>query len=211
MYVVSFSKDRRSLDISGRNIQKYDVKRAANLTGVLLLGGRSRRFGSDKTQAPLGGTTLAGHAHRALSEVCSCVLLSVSKHSSPGELSGCLLLDDVPDRGPLGGILTAFSVSTEPYLVVLAGDLPRIRPATLSGMVMRFESGVLIARNEQSGRVQPLCAVWSREASEQLEEYLESGHRSVLGFLEGVDTHEFDLPPEELVNINRPGDLEDVR
>ncbi len=190
------------------------MKKAANLTGVLLLGGRSRRFGSDKTRASLGGTPLAGHAHRALSEVCSRVLLSVSKHSShssAGELSGCLLFDDVPDRGPLGGILTAFSVSTEPYLVILAGDLPRIRSATLSRMVMRFESGVLIARNEQSGRVQPLCGIWSHEVTGQLEEYLESGHRSVLGFLDGIETQEFDLPPEELININRPGDLEDVR
>jgi len=190
------------------------VKKVAKLTGVLLLGGRSRRFGSDKTQASLGGMPLAGHAHRALSEVCSRVLLSVSNHSSHssvGELSGRLLFDDVPDRGPLGGILTAFSISTEPFLVVLAGDLPRIRAATLSRMVMRFESGVLLARDEQSGRVQPLCAVWSREASGQLEEYLESGHRSVLGFLDGVVTQVFDLPSEELININRPGDLEDVR
>ncbi len=186
------------------------MNRAAILTGVLLLGGRSRRFGSDKTRALLSGMPLAGHAHRALSEVCSLVLLSVSKHSSPGELSGRLLLDDIPDRGPLGGILTAFSVSKEPYLVVLAADLPRIRPATLSHMVMRFESGVLVARNEQSGRVQPLCSIWSREVSGQLAEYLEVGHRSVLGFLDGVETQVFDLRPEELININRPDDLEDV-
>ena len=77
-------------------------------------------------------------------------------------------------------------------------------------MVMRFESGVLVARNEQSGRVQPLCGIWSHEVSGQLEEYLESGHRSVLGFLDGVETQVFNLRPEELININRPDDLEDV-
>ncbi|MBA3330065.1 MAG: NTP transferase domain-containing protein [Actinobacteria bacterium] len=40
------------------------------LTGLLLVGGASRRFGSPKASAPFGEETLAARAWRLLGEVC---------------------------------------------------------------------------------------------------------------------------------------------
>jgi hypothetical protein len=43
---------------------------SGGLTGILLVGGSSRRFGSPKPLAELNGETLAARAWRTLSEFC---------------------------------------------------------------------------------------------------------------------------------------------
>lgn len=71
--------------------------------GAVLAGGRSRRFGSDKAHAMLGGQTLLDHALAALRPHCDAVM--VVGRPSP----------DIPwvpdwprpDMGPLGGIAGA--------------------------------------------------------------------------------------------------------
>jgi molybdopterin-guanine dinucleotide biosynthesis protein A len=76
--------------------------RRARVLGVVLAGGASRRFGSDKALAELGGRTLLDRAVTTLSRQCDAVVVA-GRTDMPGALA------DLPraGMGPLGGLNAA--------------------------------------------------------------------------------------------------------
>lgn len=189
----------------------------ASTEGLLLLGGGSERFGSDKLLTDVGGEPLFVRPLRALGGVVSHINLSVrgpNAHMNvPGDLcdgSISVILDPETQVGPLGGIAASLAERSVDQLV-LAGDLPMISADVLNLLVevaRDIRADVVCARAKESGRAQPLCGVWRVTVGRQIEAYLADGNRGVFGFLDLVDVHFVDVADRELVNINRPGDLD---
>jgi len=73
------------------------------LTGVLLVGGASRRFGSPEALAQLEGETLAERAWRVLGDACD-ERLAVGK-SRELELPFPVYDDGVEVRAPIAGVV----------------------------------------------------------------------------------------------------------
>jgi len=189
----------------------------ASTEGLLLLGGGSERFGSDKLHATLAGEPLFARPLRALASVVSHVNLSVRGADAHVDVpfglrdgSISVIPDPETQVGPLGGIAASLAERRVDQLV-LAGDLPMISADVLNLLVEAardIRADVVCARAKESGRAQPLCGMWRATVSPQLEAYLADGNRSVFGFLDLVDVHFVDVADRELVNINRPEDLD---
>lgn len=187
------------------------------IEGVLLLGGRSTRFGSDKMTAVLGQGPLYHATYGALSGVCSRIHLSLAHPDAvsvpPPDVPGCtwgVVADVVADRGPLGGI-HAVMRERKADLLVVAGDLPAIRPdslARLLRMASESDAALVGASARASRRKQPLCGLWRSVLLEELASYLAAGGRSVFGFVDQIPAEWVDLEDADLTNINRPGDLD---
>ncbi len=104
-------------------------------TAIVLAGGRSSRFGSDKLAADLDGEPLLVRAVRAVAEVC----LEVLVVSPPGGLSaelpaleGVSLLRDVsPFEGPLVALAMAAPAASHDRLLLVGGDMPELQPPLL--------------------------------------------------------------------------------
>ncbi len=147
-----------------------------------------------------------------------------------------ILEDPVMDCGPLAGIREGFKavetratesksaipnetrMSKAPLLVV-AGDLPALSQTTIEALINAYKTysegknaadspSVIAARSEEEERVQPLCAIWMPSAFPLIVARLEAGERSVFGVLDRLDVRTVDVPSSELININRPSDLD---
>lgn len=187
--------------------------------GLLLLGGRALRFGSDKMTARIDGVPLYHNVYMALAQVCRHINLSVgstSDHLHPTGLpqqNGCswvVIADRTSDQGPLGGIASALAERTCDMLVV-AGDLPRMSADPLLSILeagRHSKASIIGARSRLSRKEQPLCGLWKHGVAARLNSYLDAGQRSVFGFLESQDVHWVDVDDDLLVNINRPEDLD---
>ena len=106
---------------------------AEPLTGVLLVGGASRRFGSPKALARFGHETLAGRAWRLLGSVCD-ERLAVGK---PGEGEGLPfpVADDGTDvRAPLAGLVAGLRTARTELIVALPVDCPLLEAADLRAL-----------------------------------------------------------------------------
>jgi molybdopterin-guanine dinucleotide biosynthesis protein A len=101
------------------------------LTGVLLVGGASERFGSPKALARLGGETLAERGHRVLGEACAEVLV-VGKAADRLPLPFSVLDDGAAGRAPVFGVLAALRASAHDVCVVLPVDCPLVTPELLT-------------------------------------------------------------------------------
>src|SRR5207248_4939696 len=74
------------------------------LTGVLLVGGASTRFGSPKALARLDGEMLAERAWRVLGEACD-ERIAVGKEADELELPFRVLDDGIETRAALAGVV----------------------------------------------------------------------------------------------------------
>jgi molybdopterin-guanine dinucleotide biosynthesis protein A len=80
------------------------------LTGILLVGGASRRFGSPKAFAELDGEALAERAWRTLGEACD-ERLAIGKREDGLSFPFEILDDGADVRAPLAGIVAGLRVA----------------------------------------------------------------------------------------------------
>lgn len=166
------------------------------ILGVVLAGGQSRRFGSDKALAELGGHTLLARAVDLLSGWCEYVVVA-GRETAPAPT-----LPDWPhpDMGPLGGIAAALHLAIdEGYEAVLsigvdAPDLPDDLPALLSPAPAYLAA-------------QPVVGLWPASSLTGIEAVLEgTGRHSMLAFAEALGARAVRLGSDP-ANINTPADL----
>ena len=164
------------------------------LTGVLLVGGASRRFGSPKALAAIDGETLAARAWRVLDAACDEVI-AVGKTADNLALPFPLLDDGTDVRAPIAGVVAGLRASSHDVVVVLPVDCPSITPATLQ----RLGASVAVA---QTG---PLPGAYAKSMLSELERRLAAGELS----LRGVNGNVVEIDEGELADVDVPGDLPD--
>jgi molybdopterin-guanine dinucleotide biosynthesis protein A len=106
------------------------------VSGIVLAGGRSTRFGTDKLAAELGGAPLVHRAVSALAAVVDEVVLVVGPSGVPPLPRNLgvplrIVRDDEPGAGPLAALRTALGETVHPAALVVAGDMPALVPAVL--------------------------------------------------------------------------------
>jgi len=164
----------------------------AGLTGVLLVGGASSRFGGPKALASFGGETLAARAWRVLGEACE-ECLAVGKEGDRLELPFPLLDDGTDVRAPIAGVVAGLRAASYETCVVLPVDCPLVTPVALRAL------GEAVAV-PQTG---PLPGAYSNAMLAELERRLAAGELS----LRGVNRTVLELDPSLLADVDTPADL----
>lgn len=102
---------------------------------VVLVGGKSRRFGRDKLVEPWNGKLLVQYPIDALRGVFGARVKVVGEcDPRVPTLADGMISDLHPGVGPIGGILSAFDLWNGP-LFVLAGDMPSVASADIRLLV----------------------------------------------------------------------------
>jgi molybdopterin-guanine dinucleotide biosynthesis protein A len=163
------------------------------LTGVLLVGGASERFGSPKALARLENETLAERGYRVLGEACDEVL-AVGKAADGLPLPFPLLDDGAAGRAPVFGVVTGLRAAAHDVCVVLPVDCPFVTPSVLTGL---GAAGAV----PQTG---PLPGAYTRSLVPVLEERIARGELS----LRGVNPVVLQVDAALVADVDTPGDLE---
>jgi molybdopterin-guanine dinucleotide biosynthesis protein A len=166
---------------------------ADRLTGVLLLGGASERFGSAKALARLRGETLAERGWRLLGEACD-ERLAVGKAADRLALPFPVLDDGAAERAPMLGVVAGLRAARHDVCVVLPVDCPRVTP------------GLLRMLGEAHGvpRVGPLPGAYERALLPRLEGRLSAGELTLRGVVETL----LDVDEALLADVDTPAELE---
>lgn len=109
------------------------------MTGIVLAGGSSERFGRDKLAEPVDGQPMLHRAIRALAPLCDEVLVSVPfdgpAPQTPEDVPTVVVRDQRPDEGPLIGLWSALRQVESPLALVVAGDMPFLERTVLQLLV----------------------------------------------------------------------------
>ena len=117
------------------------------VTAIVLAGGASIRFGTDKLAAEVSGRPLLHHALAAVAAVADRIVVVVGPEAAgpsvPAELIGRVSFahDAEPFRGPLAGLAAGLAALDEgpgtgaAVALVAGGDMPWLEPAVLRLLV----------------------------------------------------------------------------
>lgn len=169
-------------------------------TGVLLVGGASRRFGSPKALARLGGETLAERGWRVLGEVCG-ERLAVGKAADGLALPFPVLDDGSEVRAPLAGLVAGLRAATTEIALVLPVDCPLVDAGALRALAHACRDAAVPPTG-------PLPGAYRRTVLPVLERRLAAGELRLSDALAELDVAVVDLDPVLLANVNEPSDLE---
>jgi molybdopterin-guanine dinucleotide biosynthesis protein A len=169
------------------------------LTGVLLVGGASRRFGTPKALAELDGETLAARAWRLLGDACD-ERLAVGKVADGLGLPFPLLDDESEVRAPLAGLVAGLRAASNDVVVAIPVDCPRLTATALRELADACRDAAV----PPSG---PLPGAYRRSALPQLELALAEGRLTLRDALAGLDVALVELDTALLHNVNTPDDL----
>lgn len=127
-------------------------------TGIVLAGGRSRRFGRDKLAERVGGTPLLDRAVQGLAAVTTEVIVVAAPGMDPPVPAGVRVThDETPFDGPLAGCLAGLAEAREPIVLIAGGDMPTMQPDVLAAMLRALTSSSADACVlEQAGQHRPL-------------------------------------------------------
>lgn len=169
------------------------------LTGVLLVGGASTRFGSPKALATIEGETLADRAWRLLGDACS-ARIAVGKRDDGLELPFELLDDGSAVRAPLAGLVAGLRAARTDIAVVVPVDMPRLTVGALHELADSCRDAAVPPTG-------PLPGAYRQSALAQLERHLDLGELRLRDVLAELDVATVDLAPSVLVNVNTPADV----
>ena len=195
-----------------------DHDHALAVSGIVLAGGRSARFGRDKLVEPFDGRPLLHFAIEAVAALATDVLVVAAPGVDPAVPAGVRVVhDESPYEGPLAGCLTGLTAVREPLVLVVGGDMPRLEPAVLSLLVRALDASssdaVLL---EDRGRRQQLpFAVRTGSGTEIARQLLAQGERRLGALTERLNVRPLSeeewrpLDPEArtLRDVDEPGDL----
>lgn len=148
------------------------------MTGIVLAGGRSRRFGRDKAVLPWGDGDLLGVIVSRLATVCDEVLVAVGDRAVAVPSGARGVADAFVDAGPLAGIHAGLLAARHPVAFVTACDMPFVAPAAVP-FLMELMVGYDAAVPRVAGRWAPLFACYSTSCLPAMEHLLSSGVRRV--------------------------------
>jgi molybdopterin-guanine dinucleotide biosynthesis protein A len=183
---------------------------------VVLCGGRGTRMGEDKAWLPFRGEPLLARVVRRLApSFGDVVVVARPGQPLPAIAAPCrVVLDDVPDRGPLGGLAPGLRASRADAVFVTGCDTPFVSADVAALLFDRLggADGVVVT---DDGRACPLCAVYRTSLASDVAERVATGRlrASELAARPGIVR----VPSDELratdphlrclVNVNTPESL----
>jgi molybdopterin-guanine dinucleotide biosynthesis protein A/GNAT superfamily N-acetyltransferase len=169
------------------------------LTGVLLVGGAGRRFGSPKATAVFEGETLAERGWRTLGRACA-ARIAVGKEGDRLPLPFEVVDDGTALRAALAGIVAGLRAAPTELVVVLPVDMPLVA----AGDLERLAGACREAAVPQTG---PLPCALRTGALLRLERRLGNGDLALRDAFAELDAQLVELDPRRAANVNTPAEL----
>ena len=148
--------------------------RRADLSCVVQAGGLSSRMGCDKARMAFCGEPLIERVLGRLAPVAGELVVTTSRPNELAYLEECAFGGLVPRggggpwrgrAGAMRGIASSLTAARLPLVAIVACDMPFVSPELIGALADRVEAEALdvcVPREERG--IEPLCAVWRRDA-----------------------------------------------
>jgi len=192
-----------------------------NILGTVLAGGKSQRFGEDKSQVKLGDKLLIDYILSEIIDEFNEVLV-VSNNLIDFKQSEkiSLIKDFKKDLGPLGGVLTAMKWAKDnnknyQWISTFPADTPFFKNQILKVFLKSInlnESKLFFIKSNNTRH--NIFGLWSIDLMDKLEEDLNKGERKVEVWANSIGVKSINMKFENedpFFNINTKEDLKKAK
>ena len=193
----------------------------SKILGVVLAGGKSLRFGEDKSQVKLNNISLIDHIlSEVLAEFKELLIVSNNPIEFKKSENISIIGDFKKNLGPLGGVLTAMKWIKDnnknyQWISTFPTDTPFFKNQILKDFhdKINLKNGKLFFIKSNNTR-HNIFGLWSIDLADKLEKDLENGDRKVEDWANKVGVNIIDMQFEKndpFFNINTKEDLEKAK
>ena len=185
------------------------------MTGIVLAGGKNIRLGTNKALLEICGIRILDRIYEVFKAFFLEIILVTNEPLLYTYLPVRIVTDILPHKGPLGGLFTGLSYTNSFPAMVVACDLPFLKPKLIKLLLNNWESNLDLLLPVTPDGHQPLCALYGIRALDVIKQQLAKGNLKIshiFGYLKKKI-----LPPEVLAqvdpdfrsffNVNTPADL----
>ena len=187
----------------------------SELAGLILVGGKSARMGSDKATLQLAGIPLWKIANSILEPLVDSVIFIDA--DSPSQIPDTcrILQDNPPGYGPLGGLATGLEQSGYRHHLLMAVDYPLVQ-TSVQRLLLERAAKVWAVCGRSPSFLEPLLAYYNAACAPVIRGMIAEGEVRTHMLFERVpsvilDAKEYDaVDPRRLsqINVNTPEDLQ---
>lgn len=175
-------------------------------TAAILCGGKSSRMGFDKCGIKIDDKYLVELIGERLEEVFEEVILISNDLYKFEDIKYKVVLDIIPESGPMGGIYSALSYASSQNVFITAGDMPVINTEYIKYMMDIIEKeGPDGAVSLKGGYVEPLYAFYSKSMIERFEGHIRKESFKLLSVIKESNIHY--IPEKEVRMFSEDMDI----
>ena len=194
------------VDKISNHINNLIQEKIAPVKGLVLVGGKSTRMGTDKSELNYHGKSQKESAKELLENNNLQTFYAVQNESKNE--------DEIHDKflnlGPFGGICSAFQKDPNSAWLVLATDVPFINEEVIQ-QLLKYRSPSKIAtaiKGKGKEFVEPLITIYEPKAYPILLQYLAQGYSCPRKVLINSDVEIVEINDDLIRNINTPEEFE---
>ena len=184
---------------------------AAEITGVILCGGRGHRMGDvEKPLQLLHGRPLVQHVRDSLTPQVGRVIISANRERARyAEFGHDVVPDASEGLGPLGGLGSAAAHVRTPWIFCCPGDAPLLDRTLVPRLMASVSEAHDGAVPHDGERAQHLFLLVRTHRCQTIAAQLAAGHRSVHAWLTTLRVHHVPMPElsASFCNVNTRHEL----
>ena len=188
-----------------------------DVTGVVLAGGRSSRYGENKALIKIEGVPLIERVLNTMGSVFHHVIIITNTPNEYAHLQFPMVEDIIKGLGPLGGIYTGLKAISDPKGFFVACDMPLLNPDLIRHMVAISDDFDVVVP-KISWKIEALHGLYAKRCLDSIEGLIHSGtyqifrffHEVRVRFVDEVEIRRWDPDLMSFFNINTPDELKRV-
>lgn len=175
----------------------------SNITFLILAGGKSSRMGANKSDLMYKNQTFLEFLINKAKQLGFLEIL-VSDYKGK-KCSVPNIVDELTNRGPLGGIYSCLSKANNPYCFILSVDVPFIEPDTIQELIqfhfLHKPKATLLKNGE---RIEPLIGIYDTDVYQNIYQVIKYNSAPVFRFLDSIpyQIYPFSGDSVTVTNIN---------
>jgi molybdenum cofactor guanylyltransferase len=187
------------------------------VTGVILAGGESRRFGSNKALADINGSRLIERVINLLSPIFEQLIIITNTPEEYSYLQLPTHEDIIKGLGPIGGIYTGLEVIRDEAGFFVACDMPFIKAGLVRHIVeVRDDFQAVVPKIDW--KMEALHSLYAKSCLPVIKELVGSGTHQIIKafyklrvrYLNEEEIRAHDPLMRSFVNVNSPDELLDA-
>jgi len=193
-------------------------KRYDHITGIILAGGSSKRYGQDKAFLKIGNTRLIDSILQEMHTVFKRVILITNEKVKYEYLEIPMFEDLVKGFGPLGGIYTGLMSIPDQAGFFVACDMPHINRQLVRYMV-DIKGNHRAVVPAVADKIEPLHAIYFQSCLKPIKHLIDTKRYQVRLFFDSIpvryvkedEIRRFCCPSKAFLNINTPDEFAKIK
>ncbi len=186
----------------------------AEISGVILAGGKSSRYGSNKALVEFHGIPLIKRVVGVMQSLFKYIILITNNPDEYEFLRLPMRKDLIEGLGPIGGVFTGLTAIPSEAGVFVACDMPYLNRGLIRYIVeTRGSADIVVPRVDD--KMEPLTALYSKVCLQPVKSLIQSQKyklselfdRVSVRYIEESEIRHFDPELKSFLNLNQPREL----